>query len=239
VEGVPVRRYVPLGTVVGTTVYVHGGGWVVGTLDTYDTLCRELAVASGSTVVSVGYDLAPEARPPRQAEQVRAVARAVLQEGGPVALAGDSAGGYLAALTAHQLTADDRVPVGLAMIYPVVSPALDTESAVDFATGYYLETEGMRWYWSQYVGDGETTPLIARAGMPPTYVLTAELDPLRDEGRAYADALEAQGVPVVRDERAGQVHGFVRFTAVIGEARRAIGDVGAFLRGLLRSAGPS
>jgi acetyl esterase len=233
VDEVPVRRYAPADP-AGTTVYVHGGGWVVGTLDTYDTLCRELALASGSTVLSVGYDLAPEARHPRQAEQVMAVLRATVPGGGPVAVAGDSAGGYLAALAA-QLCQDEGLPlVAQGLIYPCIAPTLDTPSLTENATGYYLETAGMRWYWAHYLGAGAAPPLVARPGLPPAYVLTAGFDPLRDEGRAHADALEAAGVPVTRAEHPGQIHGFVRFTAVIGAARPALHDLGAFLRRHLR-----
>lgn len=229
VDGVPVRRYGPEDA-SGTTVYVHGGGWVVGTLDTYDTVCRELAVSSGSTVLSVGYDLAPEARHPHQAEQVMAVLRAMVPGGGQVAVGGDSAGGYLAALAA-QLCQDEGLPLAAqGLIYPCVDPALDTRSAAENATGYYLETPGMRWYWSHYLGDGAATALVARPGLPPAYLLTAGFDPLRDEGRAHGDALEAAGVPVTRAEYDGQIHGFVRFTAVIGAARPALHDLGAFLR---------
>ncbi len=226
VAGVRVRRYVPAGA-RGTTVYVHGGGWVVGTLDSYDVLCRELAVASRSVVVSVDYDLAPEAVHPRQLEQVLAVVRAELAEGGPVAVAGDSAGGYLAALVAQQ---PDLSLAAQALVYPAVSPALDRSSARENATGRYLETEAMRWYWQHFLGGGEVTPLEARPGLPPAYVLTAGFDPLRDEGRAHADALEAAGVAVTRAEHSGQVHGFVRMTGVMTAARPALAEIGAFLR---------
>lgn len=224
VGGVPVRRYAPAGA-RGTTVYIHGGGWVVGTLDSYDVLCRELAAAGGCTVLSVDYDLAPEARHPRQLEQVLAVVRATVTAGGPVAVAGDSAGGYLAALVAQS-----EPVVAQALVYPVVSPALDLPSALENARGRYLETAAMRWYWQHLLGDGAATPLVARPGMPPAYVLTAGFDPLRDEGRAHADALEAAGVPVTRAEHPGQIHGFVRMTGVMAAARPALQEVGAFLR---------
>ena len=229
VAGVPVRRFVPPDA-HGTTVYAHGGGWVVGTLDTYDTLCRQLALASSSTVLSVGYDLAPEAVHPRQLEQVLAVVRATT---GPVALAGDSAGGYLVALASQTEGVD---VVAQALIYPATSPALDTGSAAENAHGLYLETEAMRWYWRHFLGSAEPTPLQARAGLPPAYVLTAGFDPLRDEGRAHADALEQAGVPVQRAEHEGQVHGFVRMAGIMSAARPALQDVGAFLRShLVRS----
>lgn len=234
IAGVPVRRFVPAAA-HGTTVYAHGGGWVVGTLDTYDTLCRELAVASSSTVLSVDYDLAPERRHPHQVEQVLAVVRDVARAGHPVAVAGDSAGAHLVALAA-QLAQDEAIVLAAqALVYPVVSPALDTPSAQENARGLYLETEGMRWYWQHFVGEGEAAPLEARPGLPPAYVLTAGLDPLRDEGRAHADALEAAGVPVVRAEHGGQIHGFVRMTAVMRAARPALQEIGAFLRAHLRA----
>ncbi len=229
--GVPVRVVRPEGA-RGTTVYVHGGGWVVGTLDTYDPVCRALALRSGSTVVSVGYELAPQARHPAQVEQVAAVVRAL---DGPVALAGDSAGAHLAALALGLL---DAPPLGLALVYPVVAPALDTPSAVENATGRGLTTAGMRWYWEQYLPAGpsglpvsllETDP----DGYPPTLVLTAGYDPLRDEGLALADLLERAGRPVTRLSYPGQVHGFFRMMAVIGQARQAQDEVGAFLRDVL------
>ena len=238
VAGVPVRTYRPAGA-EGVTVYLHGGGWVVGTLDTYDGVCRDLAAASGTTVISVGYDLAPEVRHPGQAAQcVAVVQEAARRHGGrAVALAGDSAGAHLAVLAAVRA----GVPLtALALVYPVVSPALDTPSARENATGYALETEGMRWYWSQYLPDGSSgeqpddVPVdllqLDLAGLPPALLLTAGFDPLRDEGLALADALEAAGVDVERVAFDGQVHGFFRTDAVIGESAAARSVVGEFLR---------
>ena len=232
VAGVPVRTYRPAGA-EGVTVYLHGGGWVVGTLDSYDGVCRDLAAASGTAVVSVGYDRAPELRHPGQVEQCTAVLRETArQRGGAVALAGDSAGAHLAVLTAVRA----QVPLAaLALVYPVVSPALDTPSARENATGYALETEGMRWYWSQYLPDADTDVPVDLlqcdlAGLPPTQVLTAGFDPLRDEGLALADAFEAAGVAVERVAFDGQVHGFFRTDAAIPTSARARADVGAFVR---------
>ncbi|GAC1608842.1 MAG: alpha/beta hydrolase [Mycobacteriales bacterium] len=233
IGGVPVRRFVPTGA-RGVTVYAHGGGWVVGTLDSYDTLCRMLALSSGSTVLSVGYDLAPEAQHPRQIGQVLAVARYAVAAGHRVALAGDSAGGYLAAVAAQRAAAEGLSLAAQALVYPAVSPALDTASAADHAEGYYLETAAMRWYWDHYLGGRAATPLLARADLPPTLVLTAGLDPLRDEGQAHADALEKVGVEVTRLEVEDQIHGFVRFTALLPTAQPALSDVGAFLHAHLR-----
>lgn len=228
--GVPVRRYRPRGA-RGTTVYVHGGGWVVGDLDSHDALCRALAARSGGSVVAVAYDLAPEARHPAQVDQVRAVVAAVHAEGEPaVALAGDSAGGHLAALAAG---AADVPVAGLALVYPVVSPALDTPSAHENATGYGLTTEAMRWYWRQYLPEngaaGPVTLLDAPLPDCPVLVLVAGHDPLRDEGLALAAALERAGRPVRVSAWDGQVHGFVRMAGVIAQAHEAQAEVAAFL----------
>ena len=237
-DGVPVRTYRPEGA-HGTTVYVHGGGWVVGTLDTYDPLCRALANSSGTTVVSVGYTLAPQARHPVQVEQVLTVLRSLPA---PLAVAGDSAGGHLAALAAG-LAVREQVPLAaLALLYPVVRPQLDTPSARDNATGYNLETDGMRWYWQHYLPTGSTDiPVDSSAqdlaGLPSTLVLTAGFDPLRDEALALAERLETSGVPVHRLAYDGQVHGFLRMLAVIREGREALAAVGAFLAARMAAPG--
>lgn len=233
VEGVHVRTYRPDGA-QGVTVYLHGGGWVVGTLDTYDGVCRTLAAASGTSVVSVGYDLAPGLRHPGQVEQcVRVLSETARRHGGQrVGLAGDSAGAHLAVLTA--VTAGAPL-ASLALVYPVVSPALDTPSARELATGHALETDGMRWYWEQYLPvDATDVPVdllaLDLSGLPPTLVLTAGYDPLRDEGLALARAIESAGVRVEGLPFDGQVHGFFRTDAVIRQSSEARAAVGAFLR---------
>ena len=236
VGGVPVREYVPAGA-HGTTVYVHGGGWVAGSLDTHDGVCRALARRAGARVLSVDYRLAPDARHPVQVEQVAAVLRGA--GAGPLVGAGDSAGAHLLVLAAVA----SGVPLaGLALVYPVVEPALDRPSARQNAEGYGLTTEAMRWYWGHYLpadgaaGDVPVSLLEADlTGLPPTLVLTAGYDPLRDEGLALADALEAAGVPVRRSAYDGQVHGFFRMQAVVRQARTAHDEVGAFLRERLQA----
>ena len=240
--GVPVRRYVPEDA-VGTTVFAHGGGWVVGSLDSHDAVCRALARRSGSQVLAVGYDLAPQVRFPVPGQQVTAVLRAAGP--GPLAVAGDSAGAHLAVLAALEA----GVPLAAAaLVYPVVEPGLDRASARENAEGYGLATATMRWYWEQHLGDGGDdgggdgglpVSLLERdlSGLPPALVLTAGYDPLRDEGLALADALEAAGVPVQRVAYDGQVHGFFRMTARVRQARQAQDEVGAFLRDRLSRAG--
>lgn len=243
-SGVPVRVYRPEGA-RGTVVYAHGGGWVVGSLDSYDTLCRTLAVHARARVVSVDYPLAPEARHPAPVLAVLAVLRWAAADS-PTALAGDSAGAHLACLAAGLAAAEAITPAGLALIYPVVRPGLATRSAAELGSGYYLETATMRWYWQQYLAELDDGPEEAEAvgipvdcldqdltRLPPTLVLTAGFDPLRDEGRALADALSGAGVPVTRLPYPGQLHGFARHTGVNAQAGEALAAVGSFLAGRL------
>jgi acetyl esterase len=241
-DDVPVRIYRPEAA-RGVVVYAHGGGWAVGTVDTYDALCRMLASRSGSTVVSVDYTLAPDLQHPAQLRQLRSVLGVVRSPDGPapgepVAVAGDSAGGFLAAWAAHDEARDGRPLAAQAVIYPAFDPALDTGSARAFARGYYLQTATMHWYWDLYAPDG--VELIAEAdlhGLAPALVLTAGFDPLRDEGRAYAAALRDAGVQVELVEYPGEIHGFCRFTAVIPQATEALGLVGHWLRDQLAPGG--
>lgn len=237
VAGVPCRRFVPAGASAGTVVYVHGGGWVVGTMDTYASVCSALANAAGRPVLSVDYDLAPEKRYPHQLDQVVAVLRAVGAEAaGPVSLAGDSAGGQLALLAASAVRGQvDLTAVGL--VYPCTDPALDSGSARANATGKMLETEGMRWYWEHYLGEAGAAALPHDAGpgippvdgMPPTLLVLAGHDPLHDDGIAVAEALRSAGVPVEVEEHADQIHGFVRMTAINADAVPSLRRLGAFL----------
>jgi acetyl esterase len=244
VAGVPVRIYRPDGA-RGVTVYAHGGGWAVGSRETYDTLCRALANRSGSTVVSVDYTLAPDVQHPVQLEQVAAVLDWVRTDAGPapgepVAVAGDSAGGFLAAWAAFEEARAGRPLAAQAVIYPALDPALTTESAQSFARGHYLETETMHWYWDLYApydSDGDGVELLTDADLgavastlAPALVVTAGFDPLRDDGRRYVEALQQAGVDADLLEFSGQIHGFVRFTAVLPQATEALEQVGGWLR---------
>jgi acetyl esterase len=225
--------------------YVHGGGWVVGTLESFDPLCRALANASGALVASVDYRLAPEHPFPAAAEDVRAAVRwlaANAHELGAdparLAIAGDSAGGNLAAVTARRLRDEAGPALRMqALIYPVCDSSLNTPSYRENGAGFGLTAESMKRYWELYLdgADGrhpDASPLQARdlAGLPPAYVLTVLRDVLRDEGEAYARALEAAGVPVTLRRYDGAVHGFIRWLAKAELARRAVADAGAALR---------
>jgi acetyl esterase len=205
-------------------VYAHGGGFVFCDIDSHDGLCRSLANLIPAVVISVEYRLAPEHAWPTAAEDVYAVATWAADHardlgGDPARLVvgGDSAGGNLAAVTA--LMARDRGGPDLAaqlLLYPVISPEFDTESYRLFGNGFYNPRPALQWYWDQYVPEAAdrenpyAAPLHAElGGLPPTVVVLAGHDPLRDEGIAYADALQAAGVTTVRCPFEGGIHGFM------------------------------
>jgi acetyl esterase len=244
-----VRVYTPHGEPsFPIVVWFHGGGWVVGTLDTYDTVCRALAAAVPAVVVAADYRLAPEHRFPAAVEDAYAAtlwaSRNAAWLGGSqqrLAVAGDSAGGNLAAVVA--LGARDRGGPAIGfqlLVYPITDAAMDTASYRDKADGYYLTAAGMRWYWEHYLGgaDGaspDASPLRAAffGDLPPALVITAEHDPLRDEGEAYAARLRAAGVPAAVSRYPGMVHGFFRWRAVTPTADAAMQQAAAALRGAL------
>ena len=220
-------------------VYLHGGGWIMGTLDSYDSLLRALANASGAIVAGVEYRLAPEHRYPTALEDSLAAIRWLGRDGARLALVGDSAGGNLAAVAARRLRGE--LPVRYqALVYPVIDAMFDTPSYREFDEGHGLSRASMQRFWRLYLdgadpADPDASPLRADdlAGVAPAFVLTAEEDVLRDEGEAYADALRDAGVPVELIRWPGTIHGFFRWLAVTPAAREAIEAVGARLRNAL------
>ena len=240
---VPIRVYTPAGeSPLPLVVFFHGGGWVVGTLEGYDPLCRALANAAGAIVASVDYRLAPDHPFPAAVEDSWAATTWLHEHAADlgadserIAVAGDSAGGNLAAVVARRAR-DRRAPmlVMQLLIYPALDPSLATPSMTDLATGHYLEREDMRWFWRHYLGpDGdpahpEASPAAAGvlAGLPPAFVLTAEYDPLRDEGEAFAARLRNAGVPVTLRRWPGMTHGFFRWRAVVDGAHAAMDEAG-------------
>jgi acetyl esterase len=247
---VPVRMYVPLHRErEGTLVYIHGGGFVVGTLDSFDGLCRTLANRSRTTVVSVDYRRAPEHRFPAALVDCLAVVQWAadgggepLAGGGPVVVAGDSAGGNLAALTAIAARDGGGPPVAAqVLLYPMTDATMSMPSIRELAEGYYLTASDIAWFWAHYLGerDGDPpapgcSPLHVEdlAGLPPALVVTAGYDPLRDEGDAYAQRLRDAGTTVERRSFDGMIHGFARMTALFDSATVALDDVAAFVRAL-------
>jgi acetyl esterase len=243
----PVRVYTPKGeTTLPLLVYFHGGGWVLGDLETHDSICRELAHGAGCVVMAVDYRLAPEHKFPAAADDCYAAvvwaARNAAEIGADptrIAIAGDSAGGNLTCVTALQ--ARDKGGPKLCFqlpVYPVTDHSFDTPSYRDNATGYLLETDAMVWFWNHYLrskGDGAepyASPLRATdlRGLPPALVITAEFDPLRDEGEAYAKRLRDADVPVTLHRFDGMIHGFFGMGAVMDQAKTAIAESCAALR---------
>jgi acetyl esterase len=223
-------------------VYFHGGGWVVLGLDSHDSVCRSLATKANCTVVSVDYRMAPEDPFPAAADDCYAVTKWVSDELGAthIAVAGDSAGGNLAAVTA--LMARDRDGPSIdhqLLIYPVTNVAtFETASYAAYASGYGLTASLMRWFGAQYApssgqaSDPYVSPLLAAShdGLPPATVITAEFDVLRDEGEAYAARLTDAGVPTECIRYNGVHHGFFIMDGVLTQAVAAQDDAAGALR---------
>ena len=207
-------------------VFLHGGGFVLCDIDSHDGFCRRTAARTSSVVVSVGYRLAPEHPAPAAAEDAHAafdwVSRHAADLGVDprrIAIAGDSAGGNLAAVASILCRERGTAPpAAQILLYPVIDPACDTVSHRRRATGYFTTQAALQWYWRQYLG-GTALPEPAHlaapqradtlAGLPPAIVVTATLDPLHDEGAAYAHRLRSDGVPVLHRDFRGLFHGFL------------------------------
>ena len=244
------------GDTLPTVLFIHGGGFVIGSVETHDNQARAICRATQSVVVSLDYRLAPETKWPGAVEDSYAAlawaAEHIGELGGDpdhLAIAGDSAGGNLAAVTA--LLARDAGPALCAqlLIYPVVDfdPTHDYPSRTDNADGYFLTTDDMLWFAESYVpADADThdprlSPLLAPdlSGLPPAVVLTAEFDPLRDEGEAYAAALEAAGVEVRQHRFDGLIHGFFDLGLLSAAAAKAVQVGCADFAALLHQASPA
>ncbi|HLQ01876.1 MAG TPA: alpha/beta hydrolase [Burkholderiales bacterium] len=243
------RYYRPLGSeareALPAVVYFHGGGWTCGDLDTHDSVCRGIAAHGCCAVVAVDYRMGPEHKFPAAVEDALAAVQWVCKNASPfaidaarLAVAGESAGGNLAAVTAIALR--DSEP-GLAMqvlVYPVTDQAADTDSLRRFAQGYSLTLDLLRWYQAQYLrderdrADWRASPLRARehSRLPGAYILTAGFDPLLDEGLAYAERLARAGVAVTYECFEGQIHGFLPMGGAIAAAHHAHYRIGQMLR---------
>jgi acetyl esterase len=221
-------------------VYYHGGGWVIGSLDTHDGVCRALVDALDALVLSVDYRLAPEHRFPAAIDDAFAALQWVAAHAGElggdpgrVAIAGDSAGGNIAAVVA-QMARDAGGPALCfqLLIYPVTDHEFESSSMCDNAEGYLLTRDDMRWFYGHYLEDPglgrhpRVSPLQATdlSGLAPACVITAEFDPLRDQGMAYADKLRAAGVPVEARVYDGMFHGFFSMIEWIDAGKIAFDD---------------
>jgi acetyl esterase len=246
---IELRAYAPVPEPdLPVVVYLHGGGWVVGSIASFDTVGRALALASGALVVSVGYRLAPEHPFPVPLDEavaaVRWLGRHAPELGGDptrLAVAGDSAGATLATVAARRLRdAGDGPPLRMqALVYPACDATLSTPSFAEFASGFGFTAAAMERYWDLYLDghdplDPDVSPLHAPdlSALPPAFVATAAADVLRDEGEAYAARLREAGVRTTVRRYPGTVHGFWRWLRT-GAAQHAVGEVGAALRAAL------
>lgn len=253
---IPLRYYRPAGVdkkeQLPAVVFYHGGGWVIGDLDTHDVACRTLANEARCAVVSVDYRMGPEHKFPCAVDDAYAALLWVADEAkrlridpSRIAVGGDSAGGNLAAVVCIAVREKTRageagVPkvVYQLLIYPATDMHMDTESHKRFGVGHLLTRSAMDWFQMQYLNneadrdDWRASPLRAKslAGLPPAYVVVAGHDPLRDEGEAYAMALKAAGVPVAFREFPGQIHGFVVMGKAIPQANQALAEMGVALK---------
>jgi acetyl esterase len=240
-----VRVYRPHGDGKRPVVlYFHGGGWVLGDLETHDPLCRRLATESDCVVVAVDYRRAPEDTYPAAFEDcyeatcfVHDHADELGVDPDRLAIAGDSAGGNLAAAVALKARDTNGPRVRLqVLIYPVIEPHFESSSYLQFADGYGLTRDSMMWFWEQYLVDQPVDPYVAPSraatfeNLPPAHVVVAEFDVLRTEGEAFADQLHAAGVPVTRRVYDGMIHGFVHLSGVFDVGRQAVSDVASLLK---------
>ena len=247
---VPVRAYRPKGArkdeVLPALVYFHGGGWVIGDLDTHDVVCRTLCNAARCAVFSVEYRKAPEAPFPAAVDDCFSALRFVVENGkdlriepSKVAVGGDSAGGNLATVTA--LMARDAGGPAISfqlLIYPGADQRMAHASIERNGEGYLLTRKSMLYFRGHYLPnkqdwlDWRASPLLAKslAGLPPAYVLTAGFDPLLDEGREYADRLQREGVPTEYRNYPDMVHGFITMGRVLDTANAALADCARALR---------
>ncbi len=244
---IPIRLYYPSGDApFPTVVYYHGGGWVIGDLETHHAFCHALAKTSGCLVVAVDYRLAPEHRYPAAVEDAYAATKWVAENCGLIqadparfAVCGDSAGGHLAAVVS-MMARDRKGPrIDLQiLIYPITDYNFDTPSYIENGEGYNLTRDLMEWFWNHFINDESEAddpyvcPLRATnfGDLPPALILTAGYDPLRDEGEAYGKKLQAAGVNVTLTRYPGMIHAFIRMTAQLDKANEALGEVAATLR---------
>jgi len=249
----PVRIYVPAtpapvvdGAGLPVLVWYHGGGWVIGDLETADGTVRAMANSAGAVVVSVDYRLAPEHPFPAAVDDAIAAVRWVADNAAELgvdparlAVGGDSAGGNLAAVVAQQLRDSGPAIAFQLLVYPVTDAKLVLPSMDENAEGYFLEKATMEWFRAHYLGDGDRddpriSPLAAAddalVGLAPALVITAEYDPLRDEGEAYGERLREAGVDTTVTRYDGVIHGFFSMRDMLPDGAAAIAEATAALR---------
>jgi acetyl esterase len=249
---IPTRLYYPKGdSPFAVVVYFHGGGWVIGNLDTHHALCHALSKSSGCLVVAVDYRLAPEYRYPAAVEDAYVAtcwiaenAETIQADAHRIAVLGDSAGGTLATVVAMMARDHGKPHIALqVLVYPITDYNFNTPSYLKNADGYMLTRDLMKWFWNHYLENEDfadnpyVSPLRADnlSHLPEALILTAEYDPLCDEGEAYAKRLLESGVKVKLSRYDGMIHGFFRMTARVDQARKALDEVSRMLRDISKN----
>ena len=251
-QPIPIRVYWPeTGRKLPVLVYFHGGGWVIGNLDQVDAQCRAIANGAQCIVVNVDYRLAPEHKFPAAVDDAYAAVQYVSEradefhaDGSRIAVGGDSAGGNLATVVClmSRDCSGPKIAFQL-LVYPVTDYDDNRPSMAEFADGYFLTRSMMRYFWAHYVSSPEegrsphASPLNAKSleELPPAMVITAECDPIRDQGEAYAHRLEEAGVPVTAKRYEGAIHVFFNLGGVIDSGKQAVADAAAALRKVFSS----
>ena len=242
------RRYRPQGAAAGplpTLIYYHGGGFVIGNIETHDSTCRRLANKSRCQVISIDYRLSPEHSFPAPTDDGVAAFRHIRDNAASfgadakrLAVGGDSAGGAIAAVVCQVLRdSGEQGPAFQMLIYPATDSSKQSASRVAFAEGYFLTKDLIDWFWKAYVPAGtdladlRLSPLLAKdfKGLPPAFVLTAGYDPLRDEGRAYADRLIEAGIKTTYVNYPGTIHGFFSLTRFLSQGLKANDEAAAVM----------
>ena len=251
---IPARIYTPVAAAaeaLPTLVFFHGGGWVIGNIETHDWLCRILANEAACRVISVEYRLSPEHKYPAAIEDafaavtwIEANASTLGVDANRIAVGGDSAGGALAAIVAQLAKEKGNPRIAYQMLFfPVTQIGGDTTSMREFAEGFFLETPTLKWFYNHYLpadadrNDPRVSPLAAKdfSGLPPAYIMLAGFDPLHDEGLAYAEKLRVAGVPVTVADYPDMVHDFIYMQAVLPQAPQALVTAAAALKSALKA----
>jgi len=245
---IPIRIYQPEGSngTLPVLVYYHGGGWVIGSRNSHDALCRQISNQGRFLIVSVDYRMGPEAKFPAAVDDSIAamnwVSENIGQYGGDdkkIAVSGDSAGGNLSAVVCIAASLNQcPMPIFQWLIYPATDMFIETNSHKEFSEGYFLTQNLMNWFQDQYLSspadknDWRASPIRAKSlnSVPPALVQTAGFDPLKDEGKAYADRMASEGVQVTYTDYPGMIHGFINLGGAINTAQTAIDEGVAALK---------
>ena len=250
VSAIPARSYAPVGagdTLLPGMIFIHGGGFMIGDLDSHDSLCRQLANHANCRVVAIDYRLAPENKFPASVDDSIAASQWICENAASlkidpsrIAIGGDSAGGNLSAVVSNHFTETNGPKLAFQLlIYPATNRTVETDSLRDLKEGVTLDEKILSYFNDGYFGgvdadpaDPRISPALAtsHAGVPPAHIITAEYDPLRDEGQAYYEILKAAGVEVSYHCYPGMMHNFVQQTAVVTNARLAVEEIAGIMK---------